>query len=126
MSLIPKAETTVSNGITVLHRNGRKVALHCLAFILVQVNMGIIEQVTHDELQGREGQWKAEKVIQERKRFTPLLTIRSVMSFSPKAKVEVWQIVRITVLQGKESKVMLHYLGPMLLPVNIGIIEQVA
>ena len=34
----------------------RKVVLYHLGSILLQVNMGLIEQVTQDELQGREEQ----------------------------------------------------------------------
>ena len=35
-------------------------------------------------------------------------------------------MVGISVLQGKGRKVVLHCLGPTLLPVDMGIIEQVA
>ena len=49
------------------------------ALILLPVNMGIIEQVAKDKLQGGEGQGKGQKFIQARRRFTPLPNIGRLM-----------------------------------------------
>ena len=76
-------------GNSVLQGKGRKVVLHCLGPTLLPVNMGFIEQVAQDELQGEEGQWTGRKFIQARTRFIPLPNIRSLMSLSPKAKAKV-------------------------------------
>ena len=76
-------------GISVLLEKGRKVVLHHLGPILLPDNMGIIVQIGQHKLQGRAGQRKAQKFIQERKRFTPLPNIRRLMSLSPKAKAKV-------------------------------------
>ena len=99
--------------------------LHHLGPILLPDNMGIIVKEGQDDLQGGAGQRKGQKLFWARRWFTPLLKIRSLMSISPKAKAKVQQIVRITVLQKKGTKMVLHHLGPILLPVNMGIIEEV-
>ena len=76
-------------GIPVFQGKEMKVMLHHLGPILVPVNMGIIEQVTQDELQGRAGQRKGQTFFQASRRFIPLPNIRSLLSLSPKGKATV-------------------------------------
>ena len=127
MSLSSKAKAKVLQivGITVLQGKGRKFMLHDLGHILLSVNMGIIEQIAQDGPQCGEEEGKGQTFIQARRRLTPLPNIRSLMSLSSKAKAKIWEMVGITVLQGNLRKVVLHRLGPIFLPVNMGIIEQV-
>ena len=92
ISLSPKAKAKVWQmlGITVIQGKGRKKLVHCLGPILLLLNMGIIEQVAQDELQGGDEQVKGQKIIQAgRRRFTPLPNIRSLKSLSPKGKAKV-------------------------------------
>ena len=76
-------------GITILQGKARKAVLHHFFPAILPVDMGILEQVSQDELQGGEGQWTGRKFIQARRRFIPLPNIRSLMSLSPKAKAKV-------------------------------------
>ena len=68
---------------------------------------------------------KGQTFIEPKRRFTPFPNIRNLMSLSSKAKGKIWEMVGITVLQGNLRKVVLHQLGPIFLPVNMVIIEQV-